>query len=130
MARICSGVVPQQPPSSHAPAWASSRCAWANASGPAGKTVRPPSMRGRPALGEHSRGRSVTRRIRRSSGSISGPPKPQFSPRAVTPKPSSSTAMVSTVPPVSSRPLTSAIMVARMGKSQASRAPSTAAFIS
>ena len=87
-------------------------------------------MRGRPAFGWHISGRFVTFATRAKRGSISRPPRPQFRPSAVTRRLSSSTAMVSTEPPVSSLPSASAVMVAKTGRSQASCAPSTAAFIS
>ena len=55
---MCAGVVPQQPPTTEAPASTSAATSRANSSGPTVKTVRPSTTLGSPALGlrEHAVG--------------------------------------------------------------------------
>ena len=127
---MCAGVVPQQPPRAWAPALAISSIHPANSSGPTSKTVRPSSSRGRPALGSTRMGREVSCRSRRVRESICWGPRPQLSPKASTPRPSSTAAAASRVPPVRSFPSSSKVMVTNTGREQCSLAASTAAFAS
>jgi len=129
MARKCAGVVPQQPPSSHAPARDASSSARAKASGVSLNTVRPLSDWGSPALGLMISGTSHDRRSAKRQGKSAWAPKPQFSPSAVTPRPESRAARAGMSAPVSSLPRPSTVAVASTGR-PVSLAASTAALSS
>ena len=103
-ARMCSGVVPQQPPSPWAPRPATASMRAANSSGPMSNTVRPPAVRGSPALGLTTTGTEAQSSSSRTMGSIWAGPRPQLAPRASTPSPSSRATAAGTSPPVSSLP--------------------------
>ena len=128
--RICSGVVPQQPPAIRAPISTISSIIAANSSASISYTVFPFSLRGRPALGLTITGIEETARSSFKISLICAGPRPQFIPRTSTPSPSSIAATEAGLPPVSSFPLSSKVTVTNTGRLQASFAASTAAFVS
>ena len=129
-AAMCSGVVPQQPPSSCAPASAILAMPSAKSPGERSNTVRPSTDRGRPAFGAAATGMLAAAANRSAMVSISSGPRPQLRPSASTRRPSSSAVTASGVPPVSSRARSSKAAVAITGSSEFSLAASTAAFSS
>ena len=135
--RICSGVVPQHPPTTTAPMAAISSMTRAKPSASMSYTVFPFSLLGRPALGFTSTGREDTLRISSRIPFICTGPRPQLIPRASTLSPSNRATVDSTFPPVKSFPFSSNITVANTGRrspvsglNPASLAASTAAFSS
>ena len=127
---MCAGVVPQQPPSACTPMPAISPMRVANSSASISNTVVPFSLRGRPAFGLTTIGREETSVRRLMIGFICTGPRPQLTPSASTRRPSSMATTESTVPPVSSLPFSSKIVVTTTGRSQLSLAASTAALAS
>ena len=83
--QICSGVVPQHPPNTVAPASASFFIAWANSSGPISYTVSPSTSAGRPALGFTITGTLANRFMLFTASSILSGPVEQLIPTASTP---------------------------------------------
>ena len=94
-ARICSGVVPQQPPTMDAPASTTPLIASANISGVILYTVLPSSSSGSPAFGLAIRGTVEYSAIFSTNAIISVGPVEQFTPIASTPSDCSTTTAVS-----------------------------------
>ena len=92
--------------------------------------VRPSTISGSPAFGFIISGRLVHFRSSSTIGSISTGPTEQFIPSAVTPSPSSVSAMAESEQPVKVLWSFSKLIVQKTGKSVCSLAASTAAFAS
>ena len=129
-ALMWSGVVPQQPPSTWTPRSAMAPMWTANSAGPTSKTVQPSQVWGRPALGLTIRGTEAYSTSCFTMGTIWAGPRPQLTPRASTPRPSSRATVEAGVPPVSSLPFSPYTVVTTTGRSQFSLAASTAALAS
>ena len=132
---ICSGVVPQQPPSAQAPSRTIGSISRAKSSGEVGNTVFPSITTGRLALGCTKNGSAVqAARVRTLSISADGS-CPQLRPIAVTPIPSSMATVPGMSAPVSSRPRSSKVRLTNSGSClpaalSACFAPNTQAFAS
>ena len=132
---ICSGAVPQQPPSAQAPSWTIGSISRAKSSGVVGKTVLPSITSGRLALGCTKKGsEEQAPRVRTLSISADGS-CPQLRPTAVTPSPSSMAMAPGMSAPVSRRPRSSKVRLTNRGSSapdalRACFAPSTHALTS
>jgi len=125
---MCSGVVPQQPPSSDAPPSASFFESGANSSGDTWNSARPLTITGSPAFGFTAIGTlTVPTSAGRNSSNCFGP-SPQLKPTASAPSDSATVAAATTSAPVSSLPVSSNVIVAMTGSAQASFAASSAAF--
>ena len=125
-----AGLVPQQPPTTTAPASTMPSMAWANSRGVTSKTVAPSSMRGRPALGCTMSG---TRQVLASCATISpicAGPSEQLLPTAWAPRADSVAAATAGVVPKKVRPSSSKVMVTNTGRVLFSRQASTAALAS
>ena len=125
-----SGVVPQQPPAARSPVLTSPAMAAAKSSGPTRKWVQPSTHSGRPALGWRKVGREVRAQSSGKRSAICSGPRPQLSPMASTPRPSSRATAADRSPPVSIRPVSSKVTETKTGRSQFSFAESTAALAS
>ena len=125
-----AGLVPQHPPTMLAPASSMRSIACANDAGSTSYTVRPPSMRGRPALGCTSTGQRAKRVMACAAPSSSSGPSEQLRPTACAPMDDSVTAATSGGVPRNVRPSSPNVIVANTGRSQRSRAASSAAFAS
>ncbi len=77
---MCSGVVPQHPPTSDAPASTNLSIASTNASGVSGYSVRPSTMTGSPALGTTEKWRGQFSLSHATCSRISEGPVAQFRP--------------------------------------------------
>ena len=130
-ARIYSGVVPQQPPTIHAPASAIRPMVDAKALG-LRSYVAFPSVpnRGIPAFGFTITGMDERDRSSRNGISICSGPRLQLRPMASAPNPSKSADTQDMSPPVRSLPRSSHVTHAKTGRLQFSFAASTAAFSS
>ncbi len=127
---MCAGVVPQQPPTTVAPASRMGAIARAKSSGPTSNTVLPSSTRGNPALGwamsrPRAKGAASAARGANSSG-----PSEQLRPTAAAPSADSVDAAIAGVVPRKVRPSSPKLMVANTGSAVCSTAASTAAFAS
>ena len=122
-AAMCSGVVPQQPPSATAPQSSNAAVLCANSSGP---STMPP---GNPALGFAKIGTVDTARISATMLCISSGPVLQFTPTASTSSEHSVTAAVFASVPVSVRPPCSKVMETAIGRSHTSLHPKIAARV-
>ena len=125
-----SGDVPQQPPTRLAPASTTASIERAKASGSTSYTVRPPSTRGRPALGCTSSGQRAKRAISRTDDSTSSGPSEQFRPTTCAPIAESAAAATPGGVPRNVRPSSPKVIVAITGRSQRSFAARRAAFAS
>src|SRR5690606_905908 len=85
IAATCSGVVPQQPPTNLAPDSTIRRAYSPTYSGDATYSLRPPTSRGRPALGWATIGTVTTRANRSTASSTTDGPVEQFTPTASAP---------------------------------------------
>ncbi|OPZ24581.1 MAG: hypothetical protein BWZ01_02827 [Deltaproteobacteria bacterium ADurb.BinA179] len=85
-ARICSGVVPQQPPRKTAPDAANSPANPENSSGAMGNTAFPSRNTGSPAFGFATRGTFAYGAIALTNGSIPSGPMEQLHPTASAPR--------------------------------------------
>ncbi len=129
-ARICAGVVPQQPPSTETPSKAITFIIPANSSGLTWNEVLPSTTTGSPALGFNTIGSDVTSRRRGRNPCITSGPKPQLRPNASTLSPSSIATAASISAPVRSLPSSSNTIVTTIGRLVFSLAAKTAALIS
>ena len=127
---ICSGVVPQHPPTTVAPISHALSIRSANSSGERSYTVLPSIICGSPALGLRMMGidahsTSLGKRLIIFLG-----PTEQFIPIASTPSPSSILTTASGSAPVRSLPSAPKAQVTNIGNDEFSFAASTAAFVS
>ena len=97
---MCSGVVPQQPPSTCVPICANRAVFLANSSGPWGKMVFPFSSLGKPAFGSASTGQAQTSSSLSTTGCISSGPRLQLVPITSTPRFCMVSANISGIEPV------------------------------
>ncbi len=118
---MCSGVVPQQPPTKRAPA-STRRLAYSPVySGDAMYILRSPTSRGSPAFGCAESGQEVTRAIRSIASSTPCGPTEQLSPTTSAPKPSSARATVSGSVPYAVFPSSWIVIWANTGRSHTAR---------
>ncbi len=135
--RRCSGVVPQQPPTTFTPiSRTNSSCAAASASGVSGYTARPPSLWGIPAFGMTLMGSGTFSVSQRTGWRMCSGPVEQFSPMTSTPSATRTVAAAAMSVPSSMRPLVSSVTWAWMGtysrpaSARACFSPATWAFTS
>ncbi len=128
-AAICSGVVPQQPPSNCTPAAAKRAVFSAKGSGAKRKTVSPLTSSGKPALGSTSTGTLENDNISSITGTICSGPALQLVPNATTPRFCMVSTKISGVDPVKLTP-SSKVMDTIIGKLHCWRMATTAALAS
>ena len=126
-AAMYSGAVPQQPPRMPPPTSAIDAVSRAKSSGPRSKTVRPSSIRGMPALGLAISGMRAKGFIAAISSFIVCGPVEQLQPKASAPRLWSVSRALTASQPVIVRPPGSKVIVTMTGRSQTSRAASSAA---
>ena len=127
---ICSGVVPQHPPRTEAPASTSSGPKDANSSGPILYTVSPSMISGRPAFGFARSGTFAYTFILRMISAISCGPVEQLTPTTSAPMLCNTTMAVSGSVPYSVLPSSLKLMDAMIGRSQVARIAKMAALVS
>jgi hypothetical protein len=123
--RMCSAVVPQQPPTSRTPSFISRRAYTPKYSGLAMYRKRPSTRRGTPALGIAARGRP-TARIRSTISYMPAGPSPQLTPMTSAPHCASRSAIASGGVPSAMAPKASKLAQATTGRSHTARTASRA----
>ena len=129
-AAVKAGFVPQQPPTTLAPASTMRSMTAANSAGSTSYTVRPSTMCGSPAFGRTTTGQREQRTSSRATGSSSAGPSEQFTPTTCAPSDDSTAAATPGGVPRNVRPSSPNVMEAKMGRLEKSFAASTAAFAS
>ena len=120
IARVCSGVVPQQPPTMVAPAATMRGTISPKYSGPAEYTKRPSIRCGNPALGMIDRATVAEGRpVRTSASRHTSGPAPQLTPTASTPAEARAAAAASGVAPSRARKSSPKVIWATIGMAQA-----------
>ena len=97
---MCSGVVPQHPPTTATPIASSSRARSARNAGVSSYTVRPPTLLGSPALAWITSGSAVAARKARAMATMCSMPLPQLEPTASAPAAASPAAAWATLTPI------------------------------